>query len=105
MATSWLPATVQLAAMRTMTLSREGGTSPGWCSPSGWGLASCVSLGLCFFQSFLPDPILKLKGVIGFGGHSTKWVRALMFFLELHRGCSGRSLCLPRLPMRTSKLP
>ncbi|XP_058566962.1 WD repeat-containing protein 90 isoform X4 [Neofelis nebulosa] len=24
-------------------------------------------------QSFLPDPILKLKGVIGFGGHSTKW--------------------------------
>ncbi|XP_025733706.1 WD repeat-containing protein 90 isoform X1 [Callorhinus ursinus] len=26
-------------------------------------------------QSFLPDPILRLKGVIGFGGHSTKWVR------------------------------
>ena len=41
-----------------------------------------VSPGLCFFQSFLPDPILKLKGVIGFGGHSTKWVRALTFFLD-----------------------
>ncbi|KAG5194876.1 hypothetical protein JEQ12_012165 [Ovis aries] len=27
--------------------------------------------------SFLPDPILRLKGVIGFGGHSTKWVSAL----------------------------
>ncbi|ELR62902.1 WD repeat-containing protein 90, partial [Bos mutus] len=24
-------------------------------------------------ESFLPDPILRLKGVIGFGGHSTKW--------------------------------
>ncbi|XP_030878405.1 WD repeat-containing protein 90 isoform X4 [Leptonychotes weddellii] len=24
-------------------------------------------------RSFLPDPILRLKGVIGFGGHSTKW--------------------------------
>ncbi|XP_047389218.1 WD repeat-containing protein 90 isoform X2 [Sciurus carolinensis] len=24
-------------------------------------------------QHFLPDPILRLKGVIGFGGHSTKW--------------------------------
>ncbi|XP_060141563.1 WD repeat-containing protein 90 isoform X6 [Globicephala melas] len=23
--------------------------------------------------SFLPDPVLRLKGVIGFGGHSTKW--------------------------------
>ncbi|XP_043312643.1 WD repeat-containing protein 90 isoform X2 [Cervus canadensis] len=28
----------------------------------------------CFQErSFLPDPILRLKGVIGFGGHSTKW--------------------------------
>lgn len=27
-----------------------------------------------FFQSFLPDPILKLRKVIGFGGCSTKWV-------------------------------
>uniref|UniRef100_I3M387 WD repeat-containing protein 90 n=1 Tax=Ictidomys tridecemlineatus TaxID=43179 RepID=I3M387_ICTTR len=24
-------------------------------------------------KHFLPDPILRLKGVIGFGGHSTKW--------------------------------
>ncbi|XP_075851028.1 WD repeat-containing protein 90 [Microcebus murinus] len=24
-------------------------------------------------RHFLPDPILRLKGVIGFGGHSTKW--------------------------------
>ncbi|XP_055265016.1 WD repeat-containing protein 90 isoform X3 [Moschus berezovskii] len=24
-------------------------------------------------RSFFPDPILRLKGVIGFGGHSTKW--------------------------------
>ncbi|XP_012515021.1 PREDICTED: WD repeat-containing protein 90 [Propithecus coquereli] len=24
-------------------------------------------------EHFLPDPILRLKGVIGFGGHSTKW--------------------------------
>nr|XP_055195771.1 WD repeat-containing protein 90 isoform X5 [Nyctereutes procyonoides] len=24
-------------------------------------------------RSFLPDPILRLKGVVGFGGHSTKW--------------------------------
>ncbi|XP_006894964.1 PREDICTED: WD repeat-containing protein 90 [Elephantulus edwardii] len=23
--------------------------------------------------SFLPDPVLRLKGVIGFGGHSTRW--------------------------------
>ncbi|XP_073915856.1 WD repeat-containing protein 90 isoform X2 [Castor canadensis] len=26
-----------------------------------------------FYKRFLPDPILRLKGVIGFGGHSTKW--------------------------------
>ncbi|XP_058141551.1 LOW QUALITY PROTEIN: WD repeat-containing protein 90 [Dasypus novemcinctus] len=24
-------------------------------------------------KGFLPDPVLKLKGVIGFGGHSTRW--------------------------------
>ncbi|XP_032316532.1 WD repeat-containing protein 90 isoform X4 [Camelus ferus] len=24
-------------------------------------------------ESFLPDPVLRLKGVIGFGGYSTKW--------------------------------
>ncbi|XP_045705221.1 WD repeat-containing protein 90 isoform X2 [Phyllostomus hastatus] len=24
-------------------------------------------------KSFLPDPVLRLKGVIGLGGHSTKW--------------------------------
>ncbi|XP_053527570.1 WD repeat-containing protein 90 isoform X4 [Artibeus jamaicensis] len=24
-------------------------------------------------ESFLPDPVLRLKGVIGLGGHSTKW--------------------------------
>nr|XP_019611822.1 PREDICTED: WD repeat-containing protein 90 isoform X4 [Rhinolophus sinicus] len=24
-------------------------------------------------RSFLPDPVLRLKGVIGLGGHSTKW--------------------------------
>ncbi|XP_014648903.1 PREDICTED: WD repeat-containing protein 90 [Ceratotherium simum simum] len=34
-----------------------------------------AALGKNRFQqrSFLPDPILRLKGVIGFGGHSTKW--------------------------------
>ncbi|XP_070219073.1 WD repeat-containing protein 90 isoform X6 [Bos mutus] len=34
-----------------------------------------AALGKKRFQqrSFLPDPILRLKGVIGFGGHSTKW--------------------------------
>ncbi|XP_045639833.1 WD repeat-containing protein 90 isoform X1 [Ursus americanus] len=34
-----------------------------------------VALDKDLFQqkSFLPDPILRLKGVIGFGGHSTKW--------------------------------
>ncbi|XP_059887374.1 WD repeat-containing protein 90 isoform X1 [Delphinus delphis] len=34
-----------------------------------------VALGKNRFQqrSFLPDPVLRLKGVIGFGGHSTKW--------------------------------
>ncbi|CAI9172545.1 unnamed protein product [Rangifer tarandus platyrhynchus] len=36
-------------------------------------LATWLSLYVCLFQSFLPDPILRLKGVIGFGGHSTKW--------------------------------
>lgn len=30
------------------------------------------------FQSLLPDPVLRLKKVIGFGGHSTKWVRGPM---------------------------
>ncbi|KAM4820254.1 WD repeat-containing protein 90 isoform 3-T3 [Thomomys bottae] len=25
------------------------------------------------YRHFLPDPVLRLKGVIGFGGHSTKW--------------------------------
>ncbi|KFO34771.1 WD repeat-containing protein 90 [Fukomys damarensis] len=24
-------------------------------------------------KHFLPDPVLRLKGIIGFGGHSTKW--------------------------------
>ncbi|XP_051023389.1 WD repeat-containing protein 90 [Acomys russatus] len=28
-------------------------------------------IGSC--KLFLPDPVLKLKGVIGFGGHSTQW--------------------------------
>ncbi|XP_059935471.1 WD repeat-containing protein 90 isoform X2 [Mesoplodon densirostris] len=34
-----------------------------------------TALGKNRFQqrSFLPDPVLRLKGVIGFGGHSTKW--------------------------------
>ncbi|XP_068381046.1 WD repeat-containing protein 90 [Eschrichtius robustus] len=34
-----------------------------------------AALGKDRFQqrSFLPDPVLRLKGVIGFGGHSTKW--------------------------------
>ncbi|XP_025779036.1 WD repeat-containing protein 90-like [Puma concolor] len=34
-----------------------------------------MTLGETVFEqrSFLPDPILKLKGVIGFGGRSTKW--------------------------------
>ena len=38
---------------------------------------------VCLFQSFLPDPILRLKGVIGFGGHSTKWVRDPVLLLGL----------------------
>ncbi|XP_029804907.1 WD repeat-containing protein 90 [Suricata suricatta] len=34
-----------------------------------------MALGDAVFQrrSFLPDPVLRLTGVIGFGGHSTKW--------------------------------
>ncbi|XP_042639154.1 WD repeat-containing protein 90 [Orycteropus afer afer] len=32
-----------------------------------------LSPGACRFQSFLPDPILRLKGAIGFGGHSSRW--------------------------------
>ncbi|XP_072798413.1 WD repeat-containing protein 90 isoform X9 [Vicugna pacos] len=34
-----------------------------------------VAVGKNRFQqrSFLPDPVLRLKGVIGFGGYSTKW--------------------------------
>ncbi|MBW00007.1 WD repeat-containing protein 90, partial [Eschrichtius robustus] len=37
-----------------------------------------AALGKDRFQqrSFLPDPVLRLKGVIGFGGHSTKWKQA-----------------------------
>lgn len=44
-------------------------------------LATWLSLCVCLFQSFLPDPILRLKGVIGFGGHSTKWVRSSVLLL------------------------
>ncbi|XP_023472469.2 WD repeat-containing protein 90 isoform X5 [Equus caballus] len=42
-----------------------------------------AALGKNRFQqrSFLPDPILRLKGVIGFGGHSTRWVRRPMRLL------------------------
>ncbi|VTJ61782.1 Hypothetical predicted protein [Marmota monax] len=32
-----------------------------------------VALDAASCKHFLPDPILRLKGVIGFGGHSTKW--------------------------------
>ncbi|XP_069875939.1 WD repeat-containing protein 90-like isoform X1 [Dipodomys merriami] len=32
-----------------------------------------VPVALHSYKHFLPDPILRLKGVIGFGGHSTKW--------------------------------
>ncbi|XP_059010020.1 WD repeat-containing protein 90-like isoform X4 [Mustela lutreola] len=33
--------------------------------------------GVAVHESLLPDPVLRLKGVIGFGGHTTKWVSAL----------------------------
>ncbi|XP_047569203.1 WD repeat-containing protein 90 isoform X2 [Lutra lutra] len=29
--------------------------------------------GVAVHESLLPDPVLRLKGVIGFGGHTTKW--------------------------------
>ncbi|XP_045849111.1 WD repeat-containing protein 90 isoform X2 [Meles meles] len=29
--------------------------------------------GVAVHKSLLPDPVLRLKGVIGFGGHTTKW--------------------------------
>ncbi|KAL1779312.1 WD repeat-containing protein 90 [Sigmodon hispidus] len=34
-------------------------------------LMALEDLGSC--KLFLPDPVLRLKGVIGFGGHSTQW--------------------------------
>ncbi|KAK2097187.1 WD repeat-containing protein 90 [Saguinus oedipus] len=33
---------------------------------------SCKGLDVNVFQRFLPDPVLRLKGIIGFGGHSTR---------------------------------
>ncbi|XP_006873982.1 PREDICTED: WD repeat-containing protein 90 [Chrysochloris asiatica] len=36
-------------------------------------LAPLVLEDVCSQESFLPDPVLRLKGVIGFGGYSTTW--------------------------------
>ncbi|KAF0881208.1 WDR90 protein, partial [Crocuta crocuta] len=58
-------ATVPVALSEVSAFPQEGKGQSVW-GLEGWGL-------LCLFQSFLPDPILRLKGVIGFGGHSTKW--------------------------------
>lgn len=40
-----------------------------------WSCSKCNGA-VCwvFFQMLLPDPILKLRTIIGFGGYSTKWV-------------------------------
>ena len=56
-----------------------GGTNQLWVGRPWWDKASPprVSPRVHLLQSFLPDPILRLKGAIGFGGHSTTWVRIL----------------------------
>lgn len=48
----------------------------------GWGTSVRPQVRQCcylfyFFQRLLPDPILKLRTIIGFGGCSTKWVSSL----------------------------
>uniref|UniRef100_A0A674I4X1 WD repeat-containing protein 90 n=1 Tax=Terrapene triunguis TaxID=2587831 RepID=A0A674I4X1_9SAUR len=47
-----------------------------WCWYS-LGLTCFIQAGtfdnIFFFQRLLPDPILKLRTIIGFGGYSTKW--------------------------------
>ncbi|NXM21015.1 WDR90 protein, partial [Ploceus nigricollis] len=43
---------------------------------SGWTLSLALSmmvLSVFLFQELVPDPILKLRTIIGFGGCSTKW--------------------------------
>uniref|UniRef100_A0A4X1SQL8 WD repeat-containing protein 90 n=1 Tax=Sus scrofa TaxID=9823 RepID=A0A4X1SQL8_PIG len=52
-----------------------GGTNQLWVGRPWWDKASPprVSPRVHLLQSFLPDPILRLKGAIGFGGHSTTW--------------------------------
>lgn len=51
--------------------------------PRGWRtsvqLLSVTVLSV-FFQRLLPDPILKLRMIIGFGGYSTRWVGSLNSF-------------------------
>ncbi|KAB0382023.1 hypothetical protein FD755_003940 [Muntiacus reevesi] len=96
-ASCWAPAMprplpeVRVSCERSEVSSVAG---PGGCSqePSAWVETTdehAASDGLHVFahqateptapedtaphESFLPDPILRLKGVIGFGGHSTKW--------------------------------
>ncbi|KAB0338961.1 hypothetical protein FD754_024226, partial [Muntiacus muntjak] len=96
-ASCWAPAMprplpeVRVSCERSEVSSVAG---PGGCSqePSAWVETTdehAASVGLHVFahqateptapedtaphESFLPDPILRLKGVIGFGGHSTKW--------------------------------
>ncbi|XP_044090033.1 WD repeat-containing protein 90 isoform X4 [Neovison vison] len=36
-------------------------------------VVSVAPEGVAVHESLLPDPVLRLKGVIGFGGHTTKW--------------------------------
>ncbi|KAJ1067537.1 hypothetical protein K5549_010655 [Capra hircus] len=71
---SWLPTAEWLAGAQDW-VAFLGGQNWLWAGQPccDRGLATWVSLCVCLFQSFLPDPILRLKGVIGFGGHSTKW--------------------------------
>uniref|UniRef100_A0A669Q4A9 WD repeat domain 90 n=1 Tax=Phasianus colchicus TaxID=9054 RepID=A0A669Q4A9_PHACC len=60
------PSATQSQEMGTEGLSSQSTVAQQW--------VSCHHPPLTFFfQSFLPDPILKLRKVIGFGGCSTKW--------------------------------
>lgn len=81
---SWLPTAEWLAGAQDW-VAFLGGQNWLWAGQPccDRGLATWVSLCVCLFQSFLPDPILRLKGVIGFGGHSTKWVRGPVLLLGL----------------------
>ena len=70
---------------------------PSGVALAGRGLAFWGLTVICLFQSFLPDPVLRLKGVIGLGGHGTKWVRGPMVLLGwtstiCAEGDSGKAL-------------